>query len=218
MAKIHQNVLLVEGKQDRFTIPELIEANGVNWGTRNNPVVYIRDCEGYQNLIDSDVIAVELQASGLSTLGIIVDADENPSGRWQSIYSACRKSIPDIPDQLSEDGLIHTTSEGIRFGVWIMPDNQAQGMLETFLSYMIPTETDRNLWQFAQETAQTARGRGAPFTAAHLDKAQIYTWLAWQDPPGRQLHQAIQERMLDPQHPRGQKFMTWFKTLYRLNE
>ena len=36
MAEIHKNVLLVEGKQEVRVIPELIEANGVNWGTRHN--------------------------------------------------------------------------------------------------------------------------------------------------------------------------------------
>ena len=114
MAKIHQKVLLVEGKQDVRVIPELIEANGVNWGTRRNPVVYIRDYDGYQKLVDPDVISTELQASGLSVLGIIIDADDNPLGRWQSVRSASLKSIPDIPEALPEGGLIHTASNGIR--------------------------------------------------------------------------------------------------------
>jgi hypothetical protein len=49
-----------------------------------------------------------------------------------------------------------------------------------------------------------------------VDKADIYTWLAWQNPPGRQLHQAIMERILAPSHPDAQKFGNWFKTLYGL--
>jgi len=43
MAEVHQNVLLVEGKQEVRVIPELIEANGVNWGSRINLIVYLRD-------------------------------------------------------------------------------------------------------------------------------------------------------------------------------
>jgi len=54
----HQKVLLVEGKQDVRVIPELIEANGVNWGTRKSPVVYIRDYEGYQNLVDPERVGL----------------------------------------------------------------------------------------------------------------------------------------------------------------
>jgi hypothetical protein len=216
MTEIHKNILLVEGKHDRFTIPELIEANGINWGTRKNPAVFIRDCEGYQNLIDPDVLATELQASELSALGIMIDADDNPTGRWQSVRNACLKSIPDLPIDLPDEGLVHVTSQGIRFGVWLMPDNRMRGMLETFLSHIIPSEKGESLWQYAQEVVQEAKRKGSSFTDAHLDKAQIYTWLAWQDPPGRQLHQAIQERILDPRHPRGQTFVTWFRTLYKL--
>ncbi len=215
MAEIHPSVLLVEGKQDVRVIPELIEANGVNWGTRKSPIVYIRDYDGYQKLVDPDVIATELQASGLSTLGIVVDADDNPLGRWQSIRSACLKSIPDIPDILPEEGLIHSTPNGIKFGIWIMPDNKMRGMLETFLTYMIPSGSEK-LWQYAQEVAKESKSKGATFTEPHLDKANIYTWLAWQDPPGRQLHQAIMERILNPKHPNAQKFVTWFRNLYGL--
>jgi hypothetical protein len=215
MAEIHPKVLLVEGKQDVRVIPELIEANGVNWGTRKSPVVYIRDYDGYQNLVDPDVISTELQASGLSVLGIIIDADDNPLGRWQSVRSACLKSIFDIPETLPKEGLIHIASNGVKFGIWIMPDNKMRGMLETFLTYMIPIGNEA-LWQFAQEVVQEAKSKDAMFTDPHLDKANIYTWLAWQNPPGRQLHQAIMERILNPNHPNAQKFVTWFKTLYDL--
>jgi hypothetical protein len=80
---------------------------------------------------------------------------------------------------------------------------------------MIPTDNE-SLWQFAQEVAQEAKNKGAAFTAPHFDKANIYTWLAWQNPPGRQLHQAIMERILSPNHPNAQGFVSWFKALYGL--
>ncbi|MEC4817868.1 MAG: DUF3226 domain-containing protein [Scytonema sp. PMC 1069.18] len=73
-----------------------------------------------------------------------------------------------------------------------------------------------DIHQNAQEVVQDAKSKGAPFTEPHLDKANIYTWLAWQNPPGRQLHQAVTERILNPHHPHAQKFVSWFKTLYSL--
>jgi len=97
-----------------------------------------------------------------------------------------------------------------------MPDNRMRGMLETFLPYMMPTGSTE-LWQFAQAVTNEAKGKGAVFTESHLDKANIYTWLAWQNPPGRQLHQAIKERILQANHPNAQRFVTWFKTLYGLS-
>jgi hypothetical protein len=71
-------------------------------------------------------------------------------------------------------------------------------------------------WQYAQEVVAEAKNRGALFIDSHIDKAYIYTWLAWQKPPGRQLHNAIEEEILNPQHPKAKTFVTWFKTLYDL--
>jgi hypothetical protein len=111
--------------------------------------------------------------------------------------------------------LIHTTEDGIKFGVWIMPDNEMRGMLGTFLVYLVPDESEL-LWQYSQEVVSEAKNRGATFKEFHYDKAYIYTWLAWQEPPGRQLHQAIMERIFNPQHPKAQNFVNWFKSLYEL--
>ncbi|WP_088242551.1 DUF3226 domain-containing protein [Calothrix rhizosoleniae] len=206
--------LIVEGEQDKRVIPEFIEANGISWGdTKDKAIVYI-ESYGNDQFIDAEVISTELKASGLTHLGLIIDADENPSGRWESVRNACLKSIPDFPEKLPETGLIHTTNE-IKFGVWIMPDNGMRGMLETFLTYMIPNESEA-LWQYVQSVVTEAQSKGATFKNVHIDKANIYTWLAWQDEPGRQLHQAIKERILNPHHPQAQTFFKWFKNLYDL--
>lgn len=51
---------------------------------------------------------------------------------------------------------------------------------------------------------------------SYIHKAEIYTWLAWQDEPGRQIHQAIKHNILNPQDAKVQGFITWFKDLYDL--
>lgn len=88
-------------------------------------------------------------------------------------------------------------------------------MLETFLGYLLPTDTF-DLWELSEKTVDLAKEKGAPFKETHREKAKIYNWLAWQEPPGRQLHQAIKERILDPQHPEAQRFVNWFRQLYQL--
>jgi hypothetical protein len=214
---IYKNVLLVEGQDELRTIPELIEINGVNWGSRKNPVVWIEDCEGCENIIDKDIIAVELKADGIEALGILLDADEHPIDRWIAIRNACRnsKAVSNMPDDLPEAGLIVEADNGVRVGIWVMPDNKLPGMLETFLGYLLPPDNSK-LWAFAEETIDKAKEIGAPCTGSHWEKAKIYSWLAWQEPPGRQLHQAIKERILDPQHPESQQFVSWFRRLYQL--
>jgi hypothetical protein len=214
MSKVHSKILLVEGKEDLRFVPEIIEANGVKW-EKPYPV-FIDDLDGYENFVKPDEIATYLKSSGLEILGIMIDADDNLKDRWKSIRNVLLQSISDIPPELPEDGLIHTAPDGINIGVWIMPDNQISGMLETFLQYLIPFDRE-HLWQLSQTVTQQAHQQGAPFTAAHQDKANIHTWLAWQDPPGRQLHQAVKERILDPKHPKAQIFVNWFKTLYNID-
>jgi hypothetical protein len=213
---IHKNVLLVEGQDEVRTIPYLMGLNGIDWLEDKKPIVQLRDCKGCDNIINADAIGVELKADGIEALGILLDADEYPRDRWIAIRNACRKTgISSMPDELPMDGLIVETDDRIRVGIWIMPDNKLPGMLETFLGYLLPDDTSA-LWKFAKSTIGTAKARGAPFTEAHRDKAQIYSWLAWQKPPGLQLHIAIKERILDPKHPEAQKFVNWFRQLYQL--
>lgn len=215
--------LLVEGASEKRVIPELMEKNGVPWTNHQIPV-WIDSHDGYENLVKPGGISGELIASDLTHLGIIVDADDNelldennkPIKRWQSLRNACLSAIPDIPEVLPSTGLIHFTPNNIKFGIWIMPDNQNKGMLETFLAYLVPDQSD-NLWQFAKTTVQEAKENyQASFKEVHRDKANIYTWLAWQNEPGRQLHEAVKEPILNATHPKAQDFVNWFKRLYDL--
>ncbi|NER36546.1 MAG: hypothetical protein F6J93_21610 [Oscillatoria sp. SIO1A7] len=216
MVNFPKNRLLVEGYEDKRVIPELIEANGIIWEPEPGKyIVNIEPHDGIDNLLDRDVIFTELNDSNLAALGLIVDADEEPIARWKSIRNVCLPSIADLPKSLPEEGLIHPTTIGPKFGVWMMPDNQMRGMLETFLAYMVPDQ-EEPLWKYACETVTEAKNLGAPFKKLHQDKAGIYTWLAWQNPPGRQLHHAVKERILDPQHPKAKAFVSWFKGLYDL--
>lgn len=221
MAKQKKNILMVEGAEDLRTIPYLVEANGIPWEVNNQFIVNIQKYDGIENLIDLDEIRYQLNGSEVEALGMIVDADESCQRRWQSIKNSCSEIIIDLPDRIPEIGLIHNTvkdnEKPVKFGVWIMPDNINRGMLETFLAYLIPNESSI-LWQYAQQTVIEAKSQEASYKPTHLDKANIYTWLAWQNPPGRQLHNAVMEKILNPQHPKVQIFMKWFQDLYNLSE
>jgi hypothetical protein len=208
-----RKVLYVEGKKDKFVIAEIAEASGIPWPRGKEPID-IRDLGGDAQLVDADRIATRLKESGLQAMGIIVDADENPAARWQQVRHACAKSISDMPTELPSTGLVHPMQNGIKLGIWMMPDNQLRGMLETFLAYLV--EPEAPLWQYARSTVEAAKLQGAPFKPTHYDKANIHTWLAWQNEPGEQLHVALQKRILNGQHPKAQEFVNWLKQLYEL--
>jgi hypothetical protein len=96
-----------------------------------------------------------------------------------------------------------------------MPDNKSEGMLETFLKYLVPNQAD-NVWLYAQEAARTAKQRGAPYKDVHIEKANIHTWLAWQDEPGPALGVALKRKVLDPNSAAAKPFVDWFIALFEL--
>lgn len=213
MPRVKHNRLLVEGDEDKRVIPQLIERNKIPWVERGEPIVQIKSHGGIEPLIDE--IPTELKASDLSALGILVDANDDAASRWRRLRGACLPDVPDLPEILPKEGLVHPCDFGLKLGFWIMPDNRMQGMLETFLSLLVPADHEP-LWDWTDELCDEARRKRAPFKARHRDKARIHSWLAFQDPPGRPLHNAIIERVLNPTSPSAKPFVSWFRRLYGL--
>jgi len=75
---------------------------------------------------------------------------------------------------------------------------------------------DEALHDHARDATQQARTRGAKFRDSHREKAELHAWLAWQDPPGRQLHDAVRARMMPPAPPVTNGFVAWFRRLFEI--
>lgn len=210
--------LLVEGAEDKRVVPELIEKHGIIWEPR--PKQYyaeIEDCGGIDNILKDSFISSRFKTSNLKALGIIIDADglsDNQPSRVSDILGQCKKIIPDFDWTLSAKGIVASDQTGKRIGLWVMPDNLNPGMLENLL-LSLPPANQLDLVEQARSATQNAKANhAAPYAAVHEHKAIIHTWLAWQDPPGRQLHQAIQENMLQPHSPIADAFVDWFRRLF----
>lgn len=215
MAKIHTKFLLTEGKEDIYAVAGLM-SNHVPWGDGSDDwPVKIEQAGTITELLKASYISTCLKQPGLEILGIMLDANERFEERWQSVRRVCSPFFPNIPETLEPRGLIHDGENALRLGVWIMPDNRSHGMLETFLTYLVP-EAPEGLWEHAKKAAQGAKGLGAPFNATHKDKAQIHTWLAWQDAPGPPLGEALKRKCLDPRSAAAAPFADWFVKLYKL--
>lgn len=211
------NKLLVEGKQDLFCIAYLLD-HSIVWGNRPDECVDgSLEYEEIDELLGPDEIETVLQTPGLEAVGIVVDANGNAQARWEQVRSHCLRDFPSLPLPLPPQGVHEVNGAGLRLGVWILPDNQAAGMLETLLAKLIPTNQSPIL-DYARESVAEARTRGAPVQSAHVPKAEIHTWLSWQDPPDLQLHQAIVARVLDPASPLAVPFVEWFIRLFQLDD
>jgi hypothetical protein len=166
-------------------------------------------------LLEPTNIEAAARTPGRQAVGIVIDANDQFDSRWLRVRNCCLGIAANFPADLPSEGLIHQNEAGLRVGVWIMPDNQSRGMLETFLSGLI-VPSHAALWTFAQDSCGLSRNHGAPYLDPHRDKANLHTYLAWLDPPGRSLHVSVLARALDGRLPLGERFAKWFIDLYQL--
>jgi hypothetical protein len=202
-------VLLVEGKDDEHVFYALFNHNGIPRTIR------IKDKQGIDNLLET--LEVELLGSELKQLGIVVDADTNLSARWQSLTAILRNSgyakIPALPDP---DGTIIVEDDRPVVGIWIMPDNSVPGMLENFVKFLVP-QNDL-LWDRVVLCINSIPETERLFRSQHLIKAQIHTWLAWQEEPGTPLGSSITKRYLDADTLHAQKLIEWIRKLFPIDQ
>ena len=211
--RFHPRKLLVEGETDKRVIPYLMEHNGVAWP--EDPPVFIEAFGSVNEIMRPGVVEAEFKASRLEALGIVVDADGDAAARWNELRISLGEEFAGLPERIPANGLEVVQAQRPRFGVWIMPDNSSTGMLEDLLVRLIPNDATA-LYELARSCVGEARNRRAPFKDVHERKAEVYTWLAWQDPPGLRLHEAVNHRVLDPRRPESSHFVEWFRNLYRL--
>lgn len=181
---------------------------------KENAPVFIDLGLSADEILNAKYLSTLIKTPGLKRLGVMLDADTKPRSRYESLRSMCSTYFPDLPEEMPETGLI-VDHEGIRFGAWIMPDNKSDGDLETFLRCLVPASGEAT-WKYAEESVARARLIGAPYKNAHVTKANLYTWLAWQDEPGQSPGRSLTQRILDPAGKRGATFIKWFSDLYGL--
>lgn len=215
MPEVKSKQLLVEGIDDLLAVVGIMEHH-VAWPReKNRAPVFIDRAGSIDELLDTTYLHTKFKESGLEILGIMVDADDRPGGRWQSFRSLCRDIAPNLPDELPKNGMIVDCQMGLRLGFWLMPDCASEGMLETFLRYLVPTSTE-SLWVLAQRAVREAKQAGALYRDTHTAKANVHTWLAWQDPPGERLGMAATKKIFDPHAGAAAPFVSWFIELYGL--
>jgi hypothetical protein len=207
MTKVNEKYnqkLLVEGNDDQHVIWALCQQFDVE---ESFDVI---DCEGIDNLIGQ--IPQRLKQSEIKTLGIIVDADIDINSRWQSIKKNFI-TLFEVPDQLPQVGLICQNTDGIKIGVWAMPNNKTNGMLEDFIAFLIP-EKDQLLPIVDHVLCDIEKQNLSKYSPYHKAKARIHTWLAWQEEPGTPLGQSITKKYLSTDEETCSILINWLKKLF----
>jgi len=207
------HVLLVEGKNDCHVIRMLCKEHQLS-----ESLFCIYECGG------DDYVLPELELRIQSDLqlrpkviGIVLDADmpeDKPDimVRWQQLSDKLEKYGYTLPAQPDKQGTIHpNVGKYPRIGIWLMPNNQDTGMLEDFLKKLALPDTLAT----AQSCVKCAyRRKVTHFKEAHLSKAEIYTYLAWQDEPGKPFGIAITAHTLQPNTEIAHLFTNWLNRLF----
>ena len=199
-------LLVVEGLDDKHVLWAILARH------RFEPQFTIRDEGGFETLLAR--LSVHLKpGTDLERFGVVVDADADIQARWRQIKGTLERagytSIPDSPDPT---GTIVDHEDLPRVGVWIMPDNTLPGMLEDYLSYLVPKGD--GLFERAKRCVSEIPVEERRFIESYFTKAWIHTWLAWQDDPGTPLGQAITKRYFDADGPHVSALLAWLTRLF----
>ena len=196
--------LFVEGNDDQHVIWALCQRFNIH---ENFDVV---DTEGIDNLLIQ--IPVRLKQAGITTIGVIIDADNNIQSRWISISQTFVQQGFNFPEVLPNEGLI-INQNNIRISIWVMPNNNTNGVLEDFISFLIPNEDQ--LIEIVKDNLNNIEQQNLnKYQILHKPKALVHSWLALQEDPGTPLGLAITKRYLTTKEETCSRLVDWLTSTF----
>ncbi len=206
----NRKILLVEGIDDEHVMKHICGNHGIPH------LDEIREHGGAPNLLESVPVRIKASEEG-DVVGIVIDADTDMDARWRSIRdSITEMGYENTPEAPTPAGTIIDPPEETllpRLGIWIMPDNRANGILEDFLRFLVPQPSA--LLEHVKQSVANIPNEERRFRLPEDEpKAIIHTWLAWQREPGKPFGTAITARFLDPNLAEGRVIASWLKRLF----
>ncbi|WP_020506335.1 DUF3226 domain-containing protein [Lamprocystis purpurea] len=200
--------LIVEGRDDQWSIIALTAKYGWDWDNPAPHYPFVADAKGDTLALESLPLAVR----SYRRVGVVLDADFSPERRWQSVCDLLSDEGFPVPTRPDPEGTVVERMDGKRIGVWLMPDNQNPGKLEDFLALLVPPADP--CWAWAEESTTRAVRLGAGFTPSDFIKAHIHTWLAWQKEPGQPFGTAIRAATFAHDAAAARRFVAWMERLF----
>lgn len=197
---------MVEGNDDQHVIWALCEQFKIS------ETFDVIDCEGIKKLLEQ--IPVRFKQSGVDTIGVIIDADSNLLARWNKLKQLFNTHGFKLPTDLPKSGLIVFETAQISIGIWIMPDNNLNGMLEDFLTFLVPSN-DKLLPIIKDHLNDIETKKLNKYKPIHKSKALIHSWLSVQEDPGTPMGLSITKRYLTTGDDICLRLVDWMKELFK---
>lgn len=215
MMSATSHILLVEGKSDEAFYNEVFKKINIKASVKVAPPRSLggqaNNKEGVFSLLPA--LLKQLTDGSLSRLAVVVDADFVAAhglgfARTLERLTAILRGFGfDAVQRPGVSGFLFTHAEGFHdVGVWIMPNNRDDGMLEDWIKLSLDP-AEQNL--FTQAVNSCAALKAPKFKPIHKIKANVATWLSWQAAPGRGMEYSIQENLVDWTSPSGQHLVSW---------
>lgn len=221
----HANILIVEGEGDRSCLEQLCSKLDIS----PKILLPVTPKDLLDNAYNSKqgVYAVlkdaleDLRDSHLKRLAIIVDADQAKDGQsFQTTFDTIEQRLQvfdyrfDSQASIEACGLIfsHPDAGFHPIGVWIMPNNQEDGAIESWISACI-NNTELPLFNHATTVVnELSTSFNRTFEGNKQAKAEVATWLAWQKSPSIGLYAAVD--LLDSQSSEYKNLVTWLNYVF----
>jgi hypothetical protein len=219
-------LLLVEGEADKSFFTEVC-SRLFSEPHIQVEVALTRDMGGRSNtkqgIYNHLNILLRQQADGdIKQLAVVIDADYEsvnlPDG-FNNTVSKITTIVEPYGFTLKQDqtlfsGLVFENDNGLSdFGLWVMPNNRDEGMLENFIKVCVKTD-EQPLFDYAVQVVQTVP-EPKKFKQHHYSKAEVATWLAWQKKPGHGLYHVLgDDLLLDTDHALFKKLERWLKQIF----
>lgn len=217
-----ENILLIEGCADRTLFSALMRELKISDVTVCPPMDLGGVYNGKNNAIDLlPSLISQMEHGHVKRLGIIVDADfkHNHSGHtstYKKVTQLLSNSGYKIPSPYPSKLLkyIFQHPDGLPdIGLWIMPDNNSDGMLENWVEASI---TDAGQIKLLRQAKASIGQIKAPFfdIKTHQIKAEIYTWLAWQKMPDKDIASVVGDKLIDLNSINVKNLSAWAKDVF----
>ena len=160
-----------------------------------------------------------LETGQVSHIGILVDMDftNKTDIKTQNLRQISERLNPlgfhQRQQQNNNSGFYFENSDYDNpIGVWLMPNNQNEGYLETWVKMAMSSDQQSHFTQIENfiQSLGTSHFKN-PVTA--MDKARIFTWLSTQTKPTQDLSKSLE--LIAAKNPVYQNFKHWLVTTFQ---
>lgn len=218
----NDRILLVEGEADRAFFEQICRVLELNTSVTVAPPKGLAGThntkEGVFNYLP--ILLGQLADGQITRLAVVIDADNAANGGgYKLAINRVEKIVAPYGFTLAAHtvgGIVFHHNDGLAdFGLWVMPNNADEGMLEDWIKQSIHPD-EQGLFKHA-ETVVAALPQPPKFKMIHRSKAEVATWLAWQKQPGHGLYRAVEDGLINLSSIHYKNLISWLGHIFAKN-